>query len=67
MMVGPSMPWPMVNMLAGTRYLFSSLLKMKFSIALAPRPPYSLGQVMHAQPLSALMACQRCAAAMADS
>src|SRR5262245_15317 len=57
MIVGPSMPWPMPNMLGGTSYLASSWLKITFWMLEAPRPPYSTGHVMHAHFPSAFFAC----------
>src|SRR5262245_9135483 len=57
MIVGPSIPCPIPNMLGGTSYFASSWLKITFWIADAPRPPNSTGQVMQAHFASAFVAC----------
>ena len=61
MIVGPSMPCPIPKMFGGVRKRLSSCFQMTLWIGVQPRPPYSFGQVMHAQPASAFLACHACA------
>ncbi len=62
-MVGPHMPMPIEKMSGGVWNFACSWFQITFSIGVASRPPYSLGQVMQAQPASAFFFCQACAAA----
>src|SRR3954452_2903548 len=57
-MVGPHMPWPMMNMPLSLPNAPSSCCQITRSIGEAPRPPYSLGQCRQAQPASAFFFCQ---------
>src|SRR5947209_8803273 len=57
-MVGPHMPWPMMNMPESLPNAPSSCCQITRSIGVAPRPPYSLGQCRQAQPASAFFFCQ---------
>ena len=52
MSVGPAMPMATVNTPADTSNRACSWLKIRCSMGVPPRPPYSLGQVMPAQPPS---------------
>ena len=52
MIVGPAMPMPTENTPADTSNAACSWLKIIASIDDAPRPPYSFGHVMPAQPPS---------------
>jgi hypothetical protein len=53
------MPWPMLKTPPGRpSYFDSSWFQITCSMADAPRPPYSFGQVMQAQPASYLRFCQ---------
>src|SRR6266404_6299249 len=57
-MVGPHMPWPMMNMPLSLPNGPSSCCQITRSIGVAPRPPYSFGQCRQAQPASAFFFCQ---------
>src|SRR6202051_3196521 len=57
-MVGPHMPWPMMNIALSFAKAPSSCCQITRSIGLAPRPPYSFGQCRQAQPASAFFFCQ---------
>src|ERR1043166_7174040 len=57
-MVGPHMPWPMMNMPESLPNGPSSCCQITRSIGDEPRPPYSLGQCRQAQPASAFFFCQ---------
>ena len=57
-MVGPHMPWPMMNIALSLPKAPSSCCQITRSIGLAPRPPYSFGQCRQAQPASAFFFCQ---------
>src|SRR3984885_3261122 len=57
-MVGPHMPWPMMNTPLSLPKAPSSSCQITRSIGVAPRPPYSLGQCRQAQPASAFFFCQ---------
>src|SRR5438445_3917285 len=57
-MVGPHMPWPMMNIPLSLPKAPSSCCQITFSIGVAPRPPYSFGQCRQAQPPSAFFFCQ---------
>src|SRR6266480_263761 len=57
-MVGPHMPWPMMNMPLSLPKGPSSCCQITRSIGVAPRPPYSFGQCRQAQPASAFFFCQ---------
>src|SRR5262249_6184067 len=57
MIVGPSIPCPIPNMLGGTSNFASSWLKITFWMLDAPRPPNSTGHVMQAHFASAFFAC----------
>src|SRR5690349_24046423 len=56
-MVGPHMPWPMMNIPLSLPNGPSSCCQITRSIGVAPRPPYSLGQCRQAQPESAFFFC----------
>src|SRR5215204_6749314 len=57
-MVGPHMPWPMMNMPESLPNGPSSCCQITRSIGDDPRPPYSFGQCRQAQPASAFFFCQ---------
>src|SRR5688572_4848518 len=57
-MVGPHMPWPMMNMPESLPNGPSSCCQITRSIGDEPRPPYSFGQCRQAQPASAFFFCQ---------
>src|ERR1700687_3406221 len=57
-MVGPHMPWPMMNTALSLPKAPSSCCQITRSIGVAPRPPYSFGQCRQAQPASAFFFCQ---------
>ncbi len=57
-MVGPHMPWPMMNTPQSLPNGPSSCCQITRSIGDEPRPPYSLGQCRQAQPASAFFFCQ---------
>src|SRR5665213_420460 len=57
-MVGPHMPWPMMNMPESLPNGPSSCCQITRSMGVAPRPPYSFGQCRQAQPASAFFFCQ---------
>src|SRR3954466_11533168 len=57
-MVGPHMPWPIMNIPLSLPNGPSSCCQITRSIGVAPRPPYSFGQCRHAQPASAFFFCQ---------
>src|SRR5664279_6065036 len=57
-MVGPHMPWPMMNTPESLPKGPSSCCQITRSIGVAPRPPYSFGQCRQAQPASAFFLCQ---------
>src|ERR1700694_3428547 len=57
-MVGPHMPWPMMNMPLSLAKGPSSCCQITRSIGVAPRPPYSFGQCRQAQPAPAFFFCQ---------
>src|SRR5215472_5831828 len=57
-MVGPHMPWPMMNIALSLPKGPSSCCQITRSIGEAPRPPYSFGQCRQAQPASAFFFCQ---------
>src|SRR5882757_3713663 len=57
-MVGPHMPWPMMNIPLSLPNAPSSCCQITRSIGVAPRPPYSFGQCRQAQPASAFFFCQ---------
>src|ERR1700675_779673 len=57
-MVGPHMPWPMMNIPLSLPNAPSSCCQITRSIGVAPRPPYSFGQCRQAQPPSAFFFCQ---------
>src|ERR1700733_11748886 len=57
-MVGPHMPWPMMNIPLSLAKAPSSCCQITRSIGVAPRPPYSFGQCRKAQPASAFFRCQ---------
>ena len=57
-MVGPHMPWPMMNMPESLPNGPSSCCQITRSIGVEPRPPYSFGQCRQAQPASAFFFCQ---------
>src|SRR3569832_158823 len=56
-MVGPHMPWPMMNMRDSWPNGPSSCDQITRSIGDEPRPPYSFGQCRQAQPASAFFFC----------
>src|SRR6266481_7853403 len=56
-MVGPHIPWPMMNIALSLPKAPSSCCQITRSIGLAPRPPYSFGQCRQAQPASAFFFC----------
>src|SRR5947209_2652851 len=56
-MVGPHMPWPMMNIALSLPNTPSSCCQITRSIGVAPRPPYSFGQCRQAQPASAFFFC----------
>src|SRR5258708_940510 len=57
-MVGPHMPWPMMNIELSLPKAPSSCCQITRSIGVAPRPPYSFGQCRQAHPASAFFFCQ---------
>src|SRR5882757_6506382 len=57
-MVGPHMPWPMMNTPDSLPNGPSSCCQITRSIGEEPRPPYSFGQCRQAQPASAFFFCQ---------
>src|SRR5664279_1558846 len=57
-MVGPHMPWPMMNTPESLPNGPSSCCQITRSMGVAPRPPYSFGQCRQAQPASAFFFCQ---------
>src|SRR5450755_2757129 len=57
-MVGPHMPWPIMNIPLSLPNAPSSCCQITRSIGVAPRPPYSFGQCRQAQPASAFFFCQ---------
>src|SRR5437868_2421328 len=61
-MVGPHIPWPMMNIPLSLPKAPSSWPQITRSIGVAPRPPYSFGQCRQAQPASAFFFCQALAA-----
>src|SRR3954452_279728 len=59
MIVGPSMPTPIVSRIPGTPAAAISWLTITCSIGPRPWPPYSRGHVTPASPPSARRPCQR--------
>src|SRR6266567_5903996 len=57
-MVGPHMPWPIMNRPESLPNGPSSCCQITRSIGDEPRPPYSFGQCRQAQPASAFFFCQ---------
>src|SRR5580765_4201251 len=67
MIVGPAMLMPTANVAPNAPTRAVSSAKIAASLAVPPRPPYSTGQVMHAQPSSPRNCCHTLATATQSS